>query len=135
MTLRSINLVDPTRYYSYSLELYPTRRSAKPNPAHYLLAELDRKGFLKGVITQNVDGLHQDAGSKNIYELHGSLRQAICLECGLLYAMDEVMKRAGNGENPPLCRECEGVLKPNAVFWGIAPSKPVGRVFKIDPRS
>ncbi|HEX7762326.1 MAG TPA: Sir2 family NAD-dependent protein deacetylase, partial [Cellvibrio sp.] len=58
-------LVDPTRYYSYSLELYPTRRSAKPNPAHYLLAELEQKGFLKGVITQNVDGLHQDAGSKN----------------------------------------------------------------------
>jgi NAD-dependent deacetylase len=125
-------LEDPTRYYSYSRELYPMRRSAKPNPAHYLLAELEQKGFLKGVITQNVDGLHQDAGSKNVYELHGSLRQAICLECSSLYAMDEVMERAGNGENPPLCKECEGILKPNAVFFGeLLPQSPWAESLKL----
>jgi NAD-dependent deacetylase len=109
---------DPTRYYSYALELYPTRRSAKPNPAHHLLAELEEKGLLKGVITQNVDGLHQDAGSRNVYELHGSYRQALCLDCSSTSNMDEVMERVQSGENPPLCRECEGVLKPNAVFFG-----------------
>lgn len=111
-------LVDPTRYYSYAIQLYPVRRSAKPNPAHYLLAEFELRGLLKGVITQNVDGLHQDAGSRNVYELHGSLRQAICLECGSMCSMDEVMERVTAGENPPICRECEGVLKPNAVFFG-----------------
>lgn len=109
---------DPTRYYSYALDLYPIRRSAKPNPAHLLLADFERKGFLKGVITQNVDGLHQDAGSSRVHELHGSLRQAVCLGCHSLYSMDEVMERVITGENPPLCKGCGGVLKPNAVFFG-----------------
>jgi len=108
----------PNRYYDYALELYPLRRSAKPNPAHKMLAELERRGMLKGVITQNVDGLHQDAGSEEVHELHGSLRQAVCLECSMLHSMDEVMERVVSGENPPLCTSCGGVLKPNAVFFG-----------------
>jgi NAD-dependent deacetylase len=98
--------------------MYPIRRAAKPNPAHYLLAEFEMRGLLKGVITQNVDGLHQDAGSSSVHELHGSLRQAVCLGCSSLSPMDEVMERVILGENPPLCRECRGVLKPNAVFFG-----------------
>lgn len=105
-------------YYDYALELYPVRRSAKPNPAHLLLAELEQRGVLKGVITQNVDGLHQDAGSGRVHELHGSLRQAVCIDCGSLQSMDEVMERVSSGENPPLCLHCAGVLKPNAVFFG-----------------
>lgn len=108
----------PHRYYDYALELYPLRRSAKPNPAHKMLAELERRGMLRGVITQNVDGLHQDAGSEEVHELHGSLRQAVCLECSMLHSMDEVMERVVSEENPPLCTSCGGVLKPNAVFFG-----------------
>jgi len=108
----------PHRYYDYALELYPVRRSAKPNPAHLMLAELERSGLLKGVITQNVDGLHQDAGSEEVHELHGSLRQAVCLGCSVLEPMESVMERVVSGENPPLCKECGGVLKPNAVFFG-----------------
>jgi NAD-dependent deacetylase len=69
-------------------------------------------------VTQNVDGLHQDAGSSIVHELHGSLRQAVCLECSFLYSMDVIMERVISGENPPLCEECNGVLKPNAVFFG-----------------
>lgn len=111
-------LADPTRYYSYALGLHPLRQSARPNPAHCLLAELEGKGLLKGVITQNVDGLHQDAGSRNVYELHGSLRYAACLECSSICPMDDVMERVASGENPPLCRGCRGTLKPNAVFFG-----------------
>ncbi|NIP39317.1 MAG: NAD-dependent protein deacylase [Candidatus Dadabacteria bacterium] len=111
---------DPTRYYDYSLELYPIRRAAKPNPAHHLLAELERRDHLKGVITQNVDGLHQDAGSDRVHELHGSLRQAVCIDCNVLQPMDEAMERVISGQNPPLCTECGGVLKPNAVFFGEA---------------
>jgi NAD-dependent protein deacetylases, SIR2 family len=109
---------DPSRYYSFALELYPTRRAARPNPAHYLLAELETRGLLKGVITQNVDGLHQDAGSASVYELHGSYRQTSCLDCGSEYNMDGIMERVKSGENPPLCGECGGVLKPTAVFFG-----------------
>jgi NAD-dependent deacetylase len=108
----------PERYYDYALELYPVRKSARPNPAHNLLAELERRGFLKGVITQNVDGLHQDAGSEEVHELHGSLRQVVCLGCSLLEPMEAAMDRVISGENPPLCRECGSVLKPNAVFFG-----------------
>jgi NAD-dependent deacetylase len=116
---------DPTRYYSFALEMYPIRRAAKPNPAHYLLAELEKNKLLKGVITQNVDGLHQEAGSSNVYELHGSLRQAVCLGCNVISLMDEVMERVISGENPPFCKECRGILKPNAVFFGeILPRVP-----------
>src|SRR3972149_1324257 len=116
---------DPTRYYSYAIEMYPIRRVAKPNSAHYLLAELENNKLLKGVITQNVDGLHQEAGSGNVYELHGSLRQAVCLNCSLISLMDKVMERVISGENPPLCKGCGGVLKPNAVFFGeILPRVP-----------
>jgi len=110
----------PSRYYDYSLELYPVRKAAKPNPAHYMLVELENRGALKGIITQNVDGLHQDAGSGHVHELHGSLRQAVCLDCSVLQSMDEAMERVILGENPPLCTECGGVLKPNAVFFGEA---------------
>jgi len=125
-------LRDPTRYYSYALELYPVRRSAKPNRAHYLLSEFEKKELLKGIITQNVDGLHQDAGSGNVHELHGSLRQAVCLDCSLLYPMDSVMKRVISGENPPLCKECSGVLKPNAVFFGeMLPNVPWERSLEL----
>lgn len=109
---------EPHRYYDYSLELYPVRKDAKPNTAHHMLAELENRGVLKGVITQNVDGLHQDAGSGEVHELHGSLRQAVCLGCSSLFPMDEVMERVIDGENPPLCTDCGGLLKPNAVFFG-----------------
>ena len=109
---------EPSRYYDYSLELYAIRKVAKPNIAHYMLAELENRSDLSGIITQNVDGLHQDAGSGQVHELHGSLRQAVCLDCSTLQSMDEAMERAVLGQNPPLCTECGGVLKPNAVFFG-----------------
>lgn len=111
-------LRDPTRYYNYSLKLYPIRSSAKPNTAHRLLGYLEQNRLLKGVITQNVDGLHLDAGSETVYELHGSLRQAVCLDCNLLLPMEGVMKRVIEGQNPPYCEQCGGILKPNAVFFG-----------------
>ncbi|MER3447862.1 MAG: hypothetical protein C4291_13990 [Candidatus Dadabacteria bacterium] len=109
---------DPKRYYSFALEMYPIRKSAKPNPAHYMLAEFESKGLLKGVITQNVDGLHQEAGSSRVHELHGTLRQGVCLSCSSISLMDEAMERVISGENPPLCRGCGGIIKPNAVFFG-----------------
>lgn len=111
---------NPSKYYEYFLKLYPIRSAAKPNPAHYLLGNLERNELLKGVITQNVDGLHQDGGSKTVYELHGSLRQTICLDCGLLFPMERVILRVKEGQNPPYCESCSGFLKPNAVFFGEA---------------
>ncbi len=123
---------EPSRYYDYSLELYPVRKAAKPNSAHYLLADLENRGVLRGIITQNVDGLHQDAGSGHVHELHGSLRQAVCLDCSALQSMDEAMERVVLGENPPLCTDCGGVLKPNAVFFGeMLPQMPWERSLEL----
>ena len=123
---------EPSRYYDYSLELYPARKAAKPNSAHYMLAELENRGVLKGIITQNVDGLHQDAGSEQVHELHGSLRQAVCLDCSTLQLMDEAMERVILGQNPPLCTDCGGVIKPNAVFFGeVLPRMPWERSLEL----
>lgn len=86
---------------------------ADPNAAHKVLAKLEQKGLLKGVITQNIDGLHQKAGSKNVQEFHGTIKTLSCLSCGRKYNLEDV-----NLDNvPPLCF-CGGVLKPDFVFYG-----------------
>ena len=116
-------LRDPTQYYDYALEMYPIRASAMPNKSHLLLAKLEKKGLIKGVITQNVDGLHLKAGSENVHELHGSIRTCSCLQCGQFFITDEIISRVKEGENPPICKtfegeECDGLIKPTAVFFG-----------------
>ena len=127
---------NPSKYYEYAISLHPVRQAAKPNPAHLLLAALEREGRLRGIITQNVDGLHQDAGSGAVHELHGSLRQVVCLDCSTLHSMDEAMQRVISGENPPLCPECRGVLKPNAVFFGeMLPTIPWQRSLELARKS
>ncbi|QMU55671.1 MAG: NAD-dependent protein deacylase [Candidatus Mycalebacterium zealandia] len=108
---------NPSAYYSYALELHPVRSAAKPNAGHFLFAELEARKMTNGVITQNVDGLHGEAGSKTVHELHGSIRETVCIKCGGKTPMDEVMKRVKNGQTAPEC-ECGGILKPNAVFFG-----------------
>ena len=86
---------------------------AKPNPGHLALAEMENMGFLKEIITQNVDNLHQQAGSSVVIEFHGNLRRAVCLACGKYYAWEEISLKV----LPPRCK-CDGVLKPDAVFFG-----------------
>jgi NAD-dependent deacetylase len=88
----------------------------KPNPAHYALAELERLGKLCAVVTQNVDMLHQAAGSKNVIELHGALRDAVCVKCGTRYPLREALRWRTAGA--PRCPKCGGVLKPDVVFFG-----------------
>lgn len=85
---------------------------AKPNPAHFKLAELERAGKLIAVVTQNIDGLHQNAGSKNVYELHGSVHRNYCTKCHRLYSADFIKNSAGI----PMC-ECGGVIKPDVVLY------------------
>ena len=113
-------LRNPENYYSYAMESYPARAAAEPNAGHYALARLEKKGWLGGVITQNVDGLHTKAGSENVFELHGSLRRVVCLRCREHFPMADAMSRVAGGENPPLCLRCGGILKPDAVFFGEA---------------
>lgn len=93
---------------------------AKPNPAHYAIAELDRLGKLDCVITQNVDGLHQKAGvpDNRVLELHGSMRRAVCLGCNQRYSLEQVKARLDRGEEIPDCELCHGILKPEVVLFG-----------------
>ena len=89
--------------------------NAEPNPAHYALAELEKMGYIKAVITQNVDNLHQEAGSKNVIEFHGNFRRVVCMRCGKKKGVDKI-----DMENlPPMC-ECGGILKPDGIFFGEA---------------
>jgi len=87
---------------------------AKPNAGHLALAELERRGVLSAVITQNIDGLHQLAGSQVVYELHGSIRRSYCVKCGAKYDIDFVMKNTPI----PYCKKCGGIVKPDVVLYG-----------------
>ena len=93
---------------------------AKPNPAHYAIAELDRLGKLDCVITQNVDNLHHKAGvpAEKVFELHGNVQWAICLNCGQRYPFEHIKARLEGGEEIPECEQCQGMLKPDAVLFG-----------------
>ena len=86
----------------------------KPNAAHFKLAEAEKKGKLSQIITQNIDGLHQAAGSKNVYELHGSVLRNYCTKCGAFY--DE--KFIKDNRPIPLCPKCGGTVKPDVVLYG-----------------
>ena len=86
---------------------------AKPNPAHIGLAKLEKRGILKAVITQNIDGLHQKAGSQEVLELHGSVYTNHCHNCHAAYDMNYVEK----SNNIPLCLQCGGVIKPDVVLY------------------
>ncbi len=86
---------------------------AKPNAAHYGLAELERQGKLKAVITQNIDNLHQAAGSKNVLELHGTLYKNYCIKCGKKFDIDYVL----NSDGIPKCDKCGGVVRPDVVLY------------------
>lgn len=86
---------------------------ARPNPAHLKLAELEKAGKLSAVVTQNIDGLHQAAGSRNVYELHGSIMRNYCMDCHASYGAREVKTAAGI----PRCTKCGGVIKPDVVLY------------------
>lgn len=86
--------------------------SASPNPAHLYLAKLERQGKLKAVVTQNIDGLHQAAGSKNVFELHGSVLRNYCMRCGKFYPAEYIKNSVG----VPKC-SCGGTIKPDVVLY------------------
>jgi NAD-dependent deacetylase len=109
---------DPRIFYEW---MRPTARlfvDAKPNPAHVALAELEALGLLKAVITQNIDNLHQRAGSKRVLELHGHLREAVCLSCRQVVSTEGFLQEYLLKGEVPYCSDCGGVLKPVAVLMG-----------------
>ena len=97
-------------------------KEANPNAAHKKLSELEAAGKLTAVVTQNIDGLHQKAGSKTVLELHGSVLRNYCMDCGEFYSGDDMLTfkeewKAGNADVTPKCKKCGGVIKPDVVLY------------------
>ena len=103
---------DPSKYWSLRGEFIKDYDRYQPNKAHLALAELEQMGIVRCVITQNIDGLHKKAGSKNVIEIHGNLMEIICLTCGKEYKAPNIPDGM-----PPHC-SCGGILKPNTVLFG-----------------
>jgi len=109
---------DPAQYWTYSLE--HRRADAEPNPAHRALVDLEQRGHLRAVVTQNTDGLHQKAGSGEVIELHGSSTGVVCLDCEARFPRADI-DRLNRDHCPPSCPSCGGqLLKPTVVLFGEA---------------
>ncbi|NNG00450.1 MAG: NAD-dependent deacylase [Desulfobacteraceae bacterium] len=109
---------NPAYYWRFFREVrYPSIKGAEPNAAHHRLAALEEQGALTTLITQNIDGLHHLAGSRNVLELHGNTSRIRCLKCGIQYSMDDVYGMLDE-MLPPDCPACGGTLKPDVVFFG-----------------
>ena len=100
-------------YYKKNL-IYP---EAQPNKAHRALAKLEAQGKLKAIVTQNIDGLHQKAGSKTVYELHGSVLRNYCMKCHQFYDLDYIMDEYHCKDGVPICPVCGGTIKPDVVLY------------------
>jgi NAD-dependent deacetylase len=108
---------DPARFWSYYRPRFHSLGDKRPNAAHEALAELESRGHLAGVITQNIDRLHRAAGSENVVEVHGSIETSSCRSCGFSYALEEV-DGLFDGEGVARCAECAGPVKPGVVLFG-----------------
>jgi NAD-dependent deacetylase len=102
------------KYYKENL-IY---RDAEPNDAHKALAKLEEEGKLKAVVTQNIDGLHQKAGNKKVYELHGSVKRNYCESCNHFYDLEYILDEAHCKDGVPHCEICGGRIKPDVVLYG-----------------
>ena len=109
---------DTKKNLDFMLEMGLNIFKARPNKGHKMLTKLQKLGKLKGILTQNIDGLHQKAHSKNIVELHGTAHEAICMVCNKIYPITMMINQVMKGENRPACEACNGLLKPNAIFFG-----------------
>lgn len=109
---------NPQAFYDWIRPLAKQTMEAQPNPAHYALAELERMGVIKAVITQNIDELHHRAGSQRVLELHGSVRTATCTRCHQQVPTGEMWRAFVASGELPRCPSCGGLLKPDIVLFG-----------------
>lgn len=106
------------RYWQTSKAIYPEFAAARPNLGHKVLADWEREGRLIGVITQNIDGLHTEAGSRNVLELHGTAKFVLCIDCHKRWTSEEIFQQYKDRDEVPVCDKCGGWLKPATVSFG-----------------
>jgi NAD-dependent deacetylase len=122
---------DPLKVWEFYALRFELLTTAEPNAGHFALAELERRGLVAAVVTQNIDGLHQRAGSREVVEVHGSIRSASCLECRERVPLEEVVA-ALRAAQAPLCPCCGTVLKPDVVMFGeLLPADAIDRAIEL----
>jgi NAD-dependent deacetylase len=109
---------EPDRFWQFYGERFASLVDVEPNPAHFAIAELERRGLIRGVVTQNVDRLHRRAGSRNVIEVHGSIEWSVCPECGGRVSLERVLEVLAEHPGAPECTACIAPLKPDVVLFG-----------------
>jgi NAD-dependent deacetylase len=121
----------PEKVWEFYTLRYRALTEAQPNEAHRALAELEDRGFVSAIVTQNIDLLHERAGSRDVIEVHGSIRECVCLACGARYGLEEVL---GMLESAPVprCTSCGAILKPGVVMFGeLLDAGSIERAFQL----
>lgn len=113
---RSFFDANPVEFYRFYREKLIIK-NIEPNTAHFQLAKMEEKGKLKAVVTQNIDGLHQKAGSRNVFELHGSTLRNFCMDCGAEYGIDFIAESENSPDKLPRCSKCDGLVKPDVILY------------------
>ena len=122
---------DPLKVWDFYARRFRMLVDARPNPAHEALAELEREGYAEAVVTQNIDRLHELAGSRTVIEVHGSIRTSSCLACGRQAGLDDVLRMLENAP-APVCGNCGSVLKPDVVMFGeLLPAEAIMRATEL----
>jgi NAD-dependent deacetylase len=109
---------DPDRFWRFYGDRFAMLVDKQPNEAHRALAELERRGLIRGVITQNIDRLHRVAGTERLIEVHGSIESSVCLQCGGSFPLERVVEQLRAEDGAPECPACVAPLKPNVVLFG-----------------
>jgi NAD-dependent deacetylase len=122
---------DPVKIWSFYGLRFRALTEAEPNVGHVALAELERAGHVRAVVTQNIDLLHERAGSRDVVEVHGSIRTSSCLSCGAQQTLIEILPRLEEAA-APTCAVCGAVLKPDVVFFGeVLPQAAIDRAYEL----
>jgi NAD-dependent deacetylase len=126
---------DPQRFWSYYRPRFGMLDGKQPNPAHEALAELESRGMLEAVITQNIDRLHSKAGSRRVIEVHGTIDTGSCVRCSASYSLAQV-KELFDGEGVARCEQCTGPVKPDVVLFGeLLPERAMEEAYELAGRA
>jgi NAD-dependent deacetylase len=122
---------DPAKVWRFYAPRFSVLTEAEPNDAHRAIAALEHAGYVEAVVTQNIDLLHERAGSREVIEVHGSIRSSTCPGCGARYSLARVLALLEAG-SVPACPDCGGILKPDVVFFGeLLPQAAIDRAFEL----